>query len=110
MSSGGHASVASDLEVHDGLLSTLTDVLDIRDVFDRVSRLVQGVLPHDALGVMEISEKGDRISNGARQVLPHDGLVVSVMLPDGRHAHRYAASGFDAARLPDTRLKRHGLE
>jgi GAF domain-containing protein len=45
----------------DGLLSTLTDVLDIREVFDRVSQLVQRVLPHDLLGVMEISEKGDRI-------------------------------------------------
>src|SRR5215471_19642093 len=69
MGSGGDASdrsahprdVAADLEVLDGLLSTLTDVLDIREVFDRVSQLVQRVLPHDALEVMEISEKGDRI-------------------------------------------------
>ena len=69
MASGGHASdrsgrpreVASDLEVLDGLLSTLTDVLDIREVFDRVSQLVQRVLPHDVLAVTEISEKGDRI-------------------------------------------------
>src|SRR5215471_15610908 len=69
MGSGGDASdrsahprdVAADLEVLDGLLSTLTDVLDIREVFDRVSQLVQRVLPHDALEVTEISEKGDRI-------------------------------------------------
>src|SRR5262252_1695298 len=53
--------VASDLEVLDGLLSTLTDVLDIREVFDRVSQLVQRVLPHDVLGIAEISENGDRI-------------------------------------------------
>src|SRR5215472_11190592 len=53
--------VPSDLEALDGLLSTLTDVLDIREVFDRVSQLVQRVLPHDVLEVMEISEKGDRI-------------------------------------------------
>jgi transcriptional regulator with GAF, ATPase, and Fis domain len=43
----------------DGLLNTLTDVLDIREVFDRVSEVVQRVLPHDVLGVMEISENGD---------------------------------------------------
>src|SRR5215471_10712781 len=69
MGSAGHASdrsahprdVASDLEVLDGLLSILTDVLDIREVIDRVSQLVQRVLPHDVLGVMEISENGDRI-------------------------------------------------
>src|SRR5215831_3389009 len=69
MGSAGHApdrsahprNVASALEVLDGLLSILTDVLDIREVIDRVSQLVQRVLPHDVLGVMEISENGDRI-------------------------------------------------
>jgi hypothetical protein len=53
--------VAADLEVLDGLLSTLTDVLDIREVFDRVSQLVQRVLPHDLLEVLEISETGERV-------------------------------------------------
>src|SRR5262249_48916036 len=69
MGSVGHASdpsahrrdVASDLEVLDGLLSILTDVLDIREVFDRVSQLVKRVLPHDVLEVIEISESGDRV-------------------------------------------------
>src|SRR5262249_35348978 len=69
MGSAGHASDpsvhsradASVLEVLDGLLSILTDVLDIREVIDRVSQLVQRVLPHDVLGVGEISENGDRI-------------------------------------------------
>src|SRR5215471_11382429 len=69
MGSGGDASdrsahprdVAADLEVLDAMLSTLTDVLDIREVFDRISQLVQRVLAHDALEVIEISEKGDRI-------------------------------------------------
>jgi pimeloyl-ACP methyl ester carboxylesterase len=70
MESGGHASgrpadrrdLASNLEMLDGLLNTLTDVLDIREVFDRVSQVVQGVLPHDVMGVTEISERGDRIT------------------------------------------------
>src|SRR5215468_8993327 len=53
--------LASNLETLDGLLNTLTDVLDIREVFERVSQLVQQVLRHDVLGVMEISENSDRI-------------------------------------------------
>jgi hypothetical protein len=69
MGSDGHASdgpvhsrnLASDLEVLDGLLNTFTDVLDIREVFERVSQLVQPVLPHDIMGVVEINESGDRL-------------------------------------------------
>src|SRR5271157_842339 len=53
--------LASRLEILNGLLDTLTDVLDIREVFDRVAQLVQGVLPHDLMGVVEVSEAGDRI-------------------------------------------------
>lgn len=62
--------VMSDLEVLDDLLSTLSDVLDIREVFDRVSQLVQRVLPHDVLGVMEISQQGDRMRLLATAGLP----------------------------------------
>ena len=53
--------LASRLEILNGLLNTLTDILDIRKVFDRVSQVVQRVLPHDLMGVLEISERGDRI-------------------------------------------------
>src|SRR5262252_8155875 len=56
-----HEDLASRLEIINGLLNTLTDVLDIREVFDRVSQVVQSVLPHDMMGVVEISEGGDRI-------------------------------------------------
>jgi two-component system response regulator AtoC len=51
----------SDPAVLDGLLNTLTEVLDIRDVFDRVAQLVQPVLPHDMLGILEITESLDRV-------------------------------------------------
>jgi len=50
--------LASRLEILNGSRNTLTDVLDIREVFDRVSQVVQRVLPHD---LMEISEAGNRI-------------------------------------------------
>jgi hypothetical protein len=52
--------VASDFEVLDSLLSTLTDVLDVRQVFDRVSKVVQPILPHDIMGVVEVNEAGNR--------------------------------------------------
>jgi hypothetical protein len=45
-------NLAADLMVLDVLMNTLTEVLDMRDVFDRVSQLVQPVLPHDMLGVL----------------------------------------------------------
>ena len=45
----------------DGLLNALTGVLDIRDAFEQVSKLVQRVLPHDLMGVIEINERGDRV-------------------------------------------------
>ena len=40
---------AKNLEVLDGLLNTITGVLDIRDVFDRVSDIARRVLPHDMM-------------------------------------------------------------
>jgi transcriptional regulator with GAF, ATPase, and Fis domain len=46
------------LETLDGLLSTLTGVLDIREVFDRVSAIAQEVLPHDALSIAEAVDRG----------------------------------------------------
>jgi transcriptional regulator with GAF, ATPase, and Fis domain len=52
--------VASDFEVLDSLLSTLTDVLDVRQVFERVSNVVQPILPHDIMGVVEVNEAGNR--------------------------------------------------
>ena len=82
-SSQNPRDVVSDLEVLDGLLSTLTDVLDIREVFDRVSQLVQRVLPHDVLGVMEISEHGDRMRLLATAGLPGEqNLEAPIPGPD----------------------------
>jgi hypothetical protein len=52
---------ASKLEELDVLLNALTDVLDIREVFDQVSKVAQRVLPHDLMGVMETNETYDRL-------------------------------------------------
>jgi transcriptional regulator with GAF, ATPase, and Fis domain len=45
----------------DGLLTTLSGVLDIRQVFDRVSAIAQQVIPHDALGIAELLGDGTRV-------------------------------------------------
>ena len=42
----------------EGLLNTLTGVLDIRQVFDRVSAIAHTVLPHDALSIAETVDDG----------------------------------------------------
>ena len=47
----------TNLEVLDGLLATLTGVLDVREVFDRVSAIAQKVLPHDAMSISELIEQ-----------------------------------------------------
>lgn len=43
----------ANLEMLDGLLDTLAGVLDVRQVFDRVSAIAQKVLPHDAMSIAE---------------------------------------------------------
>src|SRR5262249_26371456 len=46
------------LQMQAGLLSTLSGVLDIRNVFHRVSEVAQTVLKHDALTLGEILDGG----------------------------------------------------
>jgi transcriptional regulator with GAF, ATPase, and Fis domain len=52
---------ADNLLMLDDLLATLSDVLDMRDVFDRVSVIARKVLPHDAMNVTTILEEENRI-------------------------------------------------
>ena len=53
---------AAILELLDGLLGTLTGVLDIRGVFDRVvGRSLSTVLPHDAMSVTTVLEAPLRV-------------------------------------------------
>ncbi|HVN21360.1 MAG TPA: GAF domain-containing protein [Dongiaceae bacterium] len=49
-------------------------------MFDRVAQLVQGVLPHDLMGVVEISEAGDRIrvhagAGSGKAITPYEVAV-----------------------------------
>src|SRR5262245_57077688 len=49
------------LEALDELLPMLTGVLDIREVFVRISEIAQKVLPHDLMGLPLIDESGEHV-------------------------------------------------
>ena len=50
------AERTANLEMLDGLLSAVTDVLDIREIFHRVSEIAGKILPHDAMGIPIITD------------------------------------------------------
>ncbi len=52
---------AANLQMLDGLLKTLSGVLDVREVFDRVSDIAQKVLKHDAISIAELIDNGERV-------------------------------------------------
>jgi transcriptional regulator with GAF, ATPase, and Fis domain len=73
---------AANLEMLDGLLKTLTGVLDIREVFDRVSEIAQKVLPHDALSIAEMLHPGDMVRIHASHGLGDLPNPYDVRVPD----------------------------
>jgi transcriptional regulator with GAF, ATPase, and Fis domain len=73
---------AASLDMLDGLLKTLTGVLDIREVFDRVSEIAQKVLPHDALSIAEVIPPGDRVRVHASLGLGDIKQPFDVRVPD----------------------------
>src|SRR5262249_39830264 len=52
---------AANLEMLEDLLKTLAGVLDVRDVFDRVSEISEKVITHDAMSISMPSEDGERL-------------------------------------------------
>jgi transcriptional regulator with GAF, ATPase, and Fis domain len=71
------------LKAVDGLLSTLTGVLDVRAVFDRVSEIARPVLPHDALLLGRVTPDRQAIRIWAHSAIPEGFPVPDVVpLPD----------------------------
>ena len=68
------------LKAVDGLLSTLTGVLDVRSVFDRVSEIARPVLPHDALLLGRVTPDRQSIRIWAHSAIP-EGFVVPDVVP-----------------------------
>jgi transcriptional regulator with GAF, ATPase, and Fis domain len=61
---------AAKLELLDGLIQELAGVLDLRTVFDRVSKIAKQVLPNDAIGLPIITEDGEHVIPFATIGLP----------------------------------------
>ena len=71
------------LKAVDGLLGALTGVLDVRDVFDRVSEIARPVLPHDALVLGLVTPDRQSIRIWAHSAIPEGFPVPDVVpLPD----------------------------
>jgi Nif-specific regulatory protein len=75
-------SLAANLAMLERVLDTLTDVLDIREVFHRVSEAAQPVLPHDLLGVLEIIEDGTKMRLHATSKVGQPSFVVPILESD----------------------------
>jgi transcriptional regulator with GAF, ATPase, and Fis domain len=73
---------AANLEMLDGLLTTLSGVLDVREVFDRVSDLSQKVLPHDAVSIGELIDNGEHVRMYANQGLSGLPMPFEAPVPD----------------------------
>ena len=65
---------AANLDLLDGLMSTITGVLDVRQVFDRIFEVSQPALPHDAMSIAVPTPDGSRVTlyatTGALRHLP----------------------------------------
>jgi len=63
------------LKAVDGLLDALSSVLDIREVFDRVSEIARPILPHDALILGRVTPDRQAIRIWAHSAIP-EGISV----------------------------------
>jgi transcriptional regulator with GAF, ATPase, and Fis domain len=68
------------LKAVDGLLGALTSVLDVREVFDRVSEISRTVLPHDALILGRATPDRQGIRIWAHSAIP-EGIAVPEVVP-----------------------------
>jgi len=75
---------AANLQMLEGLLKTLTGVLDIRQVFDRVAEIAQKVLPHDGISIGEVIDDGDYIRMYASQGLGRGASPFDTPIRDRR--------------------------
>ena len=76
---------AANLEMLDGLLDTLTGVLDVREVFDRVSEISSTVMTHDAMAIAVPTEDRERLKvHVATGALSHLKAPFEIPPPDPR--------------------------
>jgi transcriptional regulator with GAF, ATPase, and Fis domain len=73
---------AANLQMLDGLLKTLTGVLDVREVFDRVSDIAQKVLKHDAISIAELIDNDERVRLYASRGLSDSPQPYEIPVPN----------------------------
>ena len=76
------AERATSLNALEDLLSTLTSVLDVRQVVDRVSEIAQTVLPHDAMSIPLLIDGADRVRVYANSGLGDAPTPYETAIPD----------------------------
>src|SRR5688572_2868647 len=73
---------SANLDALDGLLNTLAGVLDVREVFDRVSAICHTVMPHDAMTlVLRTSDPTVVILQAATGALGHVPAPTRIPIP-----------------------------
>ena len=94
------ARLAADVESSVELLRTIAAVLDIRDVFPRVSEIANKVVPHDLLTMM-FHERGGQILIEAASTDEFRGLSRFVKADDSRPDEGFIiVDDFTTATLP----------
>ena len=74
---------AANLQMLDGLLNALTGVLDVREVFDRISAVGNTVMPHDGMTIIVAPESGTRLTiYAATGALGHLPVPFDIDVPD----------------------------
>ena len=74
---------AANLQMLDGLLNALTGVLDVREVFDRISTIGNTVMPHDGMTITVARPVGNRITvYAATGALGHLPVPFDIDIPD----------------------------
>jgi transcriptional regulator with PAS, ATPase and Fis domain len=73
---------AASVEASVELLRTISDVLDIRRVFPRISEIANRILPHDAMTMVFLDESGRVVQEASTGGIPVINNRASQLLPD----------------------------
>lgn len=96
---------ASSLAMLDGLLATLAGVLDIREVFERVSEITRKVIPHDIMSLLRLTDDRNHLLLHA---ITAEGTQFPQTIPLPEHHRAMLDSHWEYVIDPD--MQAHPLE
>ena len=97
-----------NLEMLDELLGAVTGVLDIREVFQRVSEIARKVLPHDGMGLPIITDDREHIIPLATTGLASEFVPTIRPIPD--HVRPLMTAPWDTHIVDDLATSLEGLD